>query len=58
MDKLIEAIGPVLISSIALQQLIELLDPVLDAWVHNHKQWILRACYELTGHETSRRRNA
>jgi hypothetical protein len=41
MNQLIEAIAPVLIASFAIQQLLELLDPILDAVVKPHKKWIL-----------------
>jgi hypothetical protein len=41
MDELIRALGPVIACSIALQQLIELLDPVLEALIKGHKKWIL-----------------
>jgi len=49
MDKLIEAVGPVLIASIALQQLLELLDPVLDALLRKQKKWILSAVALIVG---------
>lgn len=41
MDSLLKAVGPVFVASFALQQLLELLDPVLDAIIQNHKKWIL-----------------
>jgi hypothetical protein len=40
-DSLLKAVGPVFVASFALQQLLELLDPVLDAIIQNHKKWIL-----------------
>jgi hypothetical protein len=41
MNQFIEALAPVLIVSFAIQQLIELLDPILDAVIKSHKKWIL-----------------
>lgn len=41
MNQLIEALAPVLIASFAIQQLLELLDPILDAVIKPHKKWIL-----------------
>lgn len=41
MDRLMEAVGPAFVASFALQQLIELLDPILEAVVRTHKKWIL-----------------
>jgi hypothetical protein len=41
MDALIEALGPIFIASFALQQLIELLDPLLNTFIKNHKELIL-----------------
>jgi hypothetical protein len=43
MDPLIVILGPALVCSIALQQLLELLDPALDAFIKPHKKWILSA---------------
>lgn len=43
MNMLIEAIGPVFVASFALQQLLELLDPVLEILIKRHKGWILSA---------------
>ena len=43
MDKVVEALAPVFVVSVALQQLLELLDPVLDAVVRPQKKWILSA---------------
>ncbi len=43
MDELIRALGPVIACGIALQQLIELLDPALDTLIKPHKKWILSA---------------
>lgn len=41
MNELIDALGPVLVASFALQQLLELLDPILDKVIKEHKKWIL-----------------
>jgi H+/gluconate symporter-like permease len=41
MDHLVEVLTPILVVSFALQQLLELLDPVLDAVIKKHKKWIL-----------------
>ncbi len=41
MNQLVEALVPALVASFALQQLIELLDPVLEAIIKPHKKWIL-----------------
>jgi hypothetical protein len=41
MNQLIEALAPVLVASFAIQQLLELLDPILDAVIKPHKKWIL-----------------
>ena len=41
MDELIQALAPVFVASFALQQLIELLDPILDQLIKQHKKWIL-----------------
>jgi len=43
MDDFARAIGPIFIASFALQQLIELLDPILDAALGERKKWILSA---------------
>ena len=43
MDPLVESLGPVFIVSFALQQLIELLDPILDKVIKPQKEWILSA---------------
>jgi hypothetical protein len=49
MDTLVESLGPVFIASLALQQLIELLDPVLEKWIHSHKGWLLSTISLLVG---------
>jgi hypothetical protein len=49
MNQLIEALAPVLIASFAIQQLIELLDPILDAAVKPHKKWILSVMAFIVG---------
>lgn len=41
MNSLIEALAPVLVASFALQQLIELLDPVLETILGDKKGWVL-----------------
>ena len=43
MDEVAASIAPVLVASLALQQLLELLDPVLDVVIKKHKKWILSA---------------
>jgi protein-S-isoprenylcysteine O-methyltransferase Ste14 len=43
MDQVMRALAPAVIASIALQQVIELADPVLDRFVRAHKKWILSA---------------
>jgi hypothetical protein len=43
MDEIAVLLAPAIIVSIALQQLIELLDPALDALIRQHKKWILSA---------------
>ena len=41
MEDLMRVLGPVIACSIALQQFLELLDPVLDRFIKPHKKWIL-----------------
>ncbi len=41
MNQLIEALAPVFVASFALQQLLELLDPILETVIKKHKKWIL-----------------
>jgi len=43
MNPLAEALAPVFIAGFALQQLIELLDPILERIIHSQKAWILSA---------------
>ena len=43
MDEIATSLAPVLVASFALQQLLELLDPGLDAVIKKHKKWILSA---------------
>jgi len=43
MNELIDALAPAMVVSVALQQLIELADPVLDKFLQQHKKWILSA---------------
>jgi len=43
MNPLAEALAPVFIAGFALQQLIELLDPILERIIHGQKAWILSA---------------
>lgn len=49
MDDLIRTLAPAAIASVALQQLLELLDPVLETFVKAHKKWILSAISLLAG---------
>lgn len=41
MNELINALAPAFVAGFALQQLIELLDPVLEQFLKPHKKWIL-----------------
>lgn len=41
MNDLATALAPAFVAGFALQQLIELLDPVLDKFLKPHKKWIL-----------------
>lgn len=41
METLVEALGPIFIASFALQQLIELLDPLLNTFIKSYKDLIL-----------------
>jgi len=41
MDELMHVFGPVIACSIALQQFLELVDPVLDRFIRPHKKWLL-----------------
>jgi len=43
MNPLMESLGPVFIVSFALQQLLDLLEPILDKVMKPHKEWILSA---------------
>ena len=49
MNPLVESLGPVFIVSFALQQLIELLDPILDRVIKAHKGWILSVIELVSG---------
>lgn len=49
MNTLIDALGPVFVASFALQQLLELLDPVLEQFIKQHKGWIMSATAFLVG---------
>ena len=49
MDELIQALAPVFVASFALQQLIEMLDPILDQFIKQHKKWILSATAFVVG---------
>lgn len=49
MNQLIEALAPILIASFAIQQLIELLDPILDAVIKPHKEWMLSVVAFIAG---------
>lgn len=41
MDETVVLLAPAVVVSIALQQFLELLDPVLEALIKAHKKWIL-----------------
>jgi hypothetical protein len=41
MERLIESLGPAFIASFAIEQLLELLDPVLEVVAKPNKKWIL-----------------
>ena len=41
MNEVVAVLAPVFVASFALQQLLELLDPVLDSLIKRHKKWIL-----------------
>jgi hypothetical protein len=49
MDDVITVLAPVFVASLALQQLLELLDPVLDVFLKPHKKWILSAVTLVVG---------
>jgi len=49
MNPLVESLGPIFIVSFALQQLVELLDPILDKVIKPHKEWILSAVALVVG---------
>lgn len=49
MNELVDALAPALVVSVALQQLIELTDPVLDKFLKAHKKWILSAAAVVIG---------
>ena len=49
MNPLVESLGPVFIAGFALQQLLELLDPVLERMLKSQKAWILSALAFLLG---------
>lgn len=49
MDEIAAALAPVFVASFALQQLLELLDPMLDNLIKRHKKWILSAVAFLVG---------
>lgn len=49
MTGLFEILGPAFVASFALQQLIELLDPILDIIIRAHKKWILSAVSLVVG---------
>ena len=49
MDEFIQSLAPVFVASFALQQLIELLDPILDQFIKQHKKWILSATAFVVG---------
>jgi hypothetical protein len=41
MDEFVKSLGPAFVASLAIQQLLELLDPVLDLVSKPNKKWIL-----------------
>lgn len=41
MDEMVRALAPAFVAGFALQQLLELLDPILDQFIKPHKKWIL-----------------
>lgn len=49
MNSLVESLGPIFIVSFAVQQLIELFDPILDKVIKPHKEWILSAVTLVVG---------
>ena len=49
MNELVDALAPALVVSVALQQLIELADPVLEKFLKQHKKWILSAAAVVIG---------
>ena len=49
MRPLVESLGPVFIAGFALQQLIDLLDPILDRFLKAQKAWILSAASFIVG---------
>jgi hypothetical protein len=49
MNPLVESLGPVFIAGFALQQLLELLDPVLERVLKPQKAWLLSALALLLG---------
>lgn len=49
MNTLVQALGPIFVASFALQQLLELLDPVLDMLIKEHKGWIISAVAFIVG---------
>ncbi|MGD2057758.1 MAG: hypothetical protein PVF85_04970 [Anaerolineales bacterium] len=49
MNTLVQALGPIFVASFALQQLLQLLDPVLDKFMKEQKGWILSAVALIIG---------
>jgi hypothetical protein len=49
MDDFMRSIGAAFVAAFALQQLIELLDPILDSVVRRQKKWVLSAISLLAG---------
>lgn len=49
MNDVVNSLAPVLVAGFALQQLLELLDPVLEAIIKPHKKWILSAVALVVG---------
>jgi len=49
MNELVDALAPAMVVSVALQQLIELADPILDKFLKDQKKWILSAAAVVIG---------
>ena len=49
MNEVAAVLAPIFVASFALQQLLELLDPVLEIVIKQHKKWILSAVALVVG---------